>query len=95
VKSELFEWDDRKAATNLRKHRVSFLEAATVFEDPYALFEPDPDHSAQEFRERVTGFSETDRVLLVVYVEVSECIRLVSARKATTEERRKYESQFE
>jgi hypothetical protein len=90
-----FEWDDRKAAANLLKHKVSFLEAATVFEDPYVLVEPDPAHSAGESRELAIGFSMKKRVLLVVYVEPEEHIRLISARRATPEERRKYESQFE
>ncbi|MFP5207166.1 MAG: BrnT family toxin [Acidobacteriota bacterium] len=95
MRTELFEWDDRKAAINLRKHRVGFLEAITVFDDVYALIEPDSAHSVQESREKVTGFSEKNRVLLVVYVDLKEHIRIISARKATTEERRKYESQFE
>ncbi|MGO9336169.1 MAG: BrnT family toxin [Terracidiphilus sp.] len=90
-----FEWDDRKAAANLLKHKVSFLEAATVFEDPYVLVEPDSVHSAEESRELAIGFSMKERVLLVVYVELQERIRLISARRATPEERRKYESQFE
>lgn len=92
---EGFEWDERKAAANLLKHKVSFLEAATVFDDPYVIVEPDSAHSTDESRELAIGFSRKERVLLVVYVEPDERIRLVSARKATTEERRKYESQFE
>jgi len=92
---EGFEWDDRKAAANLLKHIVSFLEAATVFDDPYVVVEPDLDHSIQELREIAIGFSVKDRVLLVVYVEPHERIRLISARRASPEERRKYESQFE
>jgi uncharacterized DUF497 family protein len=90
-----FEWDDRKAAANLLKHKVSFIEAATVFDDPYVIVEPDLDHSDEELREIATGFSMKDRVLLVVYVEPDDRIRLISARRATPEERRKYESQFE
>lgn len=92
---EGFEWDDRKAAVNLLKHKVSFLEAATVFDDPYVIVEPDLAYSAQELRELAIGFSRKERVLLVVYVELDERIRLISARRATPEERRKYESQFE
>ena len=90
-----FEWDERKAAVNLLKHKVSFLEAITVFDDPYVIVEPDSDHSADESRELAIGFSMKERVLLVVYVEPEERIRLIDARKATPEERRKYESQFE
>ena len=92
---EGFEWDERKAAVNLLKHKVSFLEAATVFDDPYLLVEPDLAHSGEESRELAIGFSRKERVLLVVYVEPDKRIRLISARKATPEERRKYESQFE
>ncbi len=94
MKLEGFEWDDRKAAANLLKHKVSFLEAATVFEDPFVIVEPDMDHSIQELREIAIGFSAKERVLLVVYAEPGECIRLISARRSTAEERRKYESQF-
>ena len=92
---EGFEWDDRNAAANLLKHKVSFLEAATVFDDPYVIVEPDLAHSAEESRESAIGFSRKERVLLVVYMEPDERIRLISARRATPEERRKYESQFE
>ena len=92
---ERFEWDERKAAVNLLKHKVSFLEAVTVFDDPYVIVEPDLAHSAEESRELAIGFSRKERVLLVVYVEPDERIRLISARRATPEERRKYESQFE
>ena len=85
----------RKAAVNLLKHKVSFLEAATVFDDPNVIVEPDLAHSAVESHESAIGFSRKERVLLVVYVEPDERIRLISARRATLEERRKYESQFE
>jgi uncharacterized protein len=95
VQSELFEWDDDKAESNFRKHRVSFLEAATVFDDPFVIVEPDAPHSDQESRWNATGFSSGSRVLLVVHTERQERIRLISARKATREERRRYEAQFE
>ena len=95
MKLEGFEWDDRKAVANFLKHKVSFLEAATVFDDPFVVVEPDLAHSIEELREIAIGFSMKERVLLVVYAEPGECIRLISARRATTEERRKYESQFE
>ena len=92
---EGFEWDERKAVVNLLKHKVSFLEAATVFDDPYVIVESDLAHSAEESRELAIGLSRKERVLLVVYVEPDERIRLISARRATPEERRKYESQFD
>jgi uncharacterized DUF497 family protein len=95
LESERFEWDDRKASANLRKHRISFDEAATVFYDPYVLIEPDAVHSVTELRATAIGFSMKNKVLLVVYVEPHERIRLISARRATPEERRRYESQFE
>ena len=65
-----------------------------VFDDPFVIIESDLAHAAEELRATATGFSEKNRVLLVVYVERRELIRLISARKATPEERRKYESQF-
>jgi hypothetical protein len=95
VQSELFEWDDDKATSNFRKHRVSFLEAASVFDDPFVMVEPDKGHSEQEIRWNATGFSSGSRVLLVVHAERRESIRLISARKATREERRRYDAQFE
>lgn len=95
MQSEFFEWDDEKAILNLRKHGVDFWEAVTVFDDPYVLMEADVLHSAREERAVATGFSQKDRVLFVVYIERRERIRLVSARRATPEERRKYEEQFD
>lgn len=90
-----FEWDPAKAAANLTKHGVSFSEAATVFLDSNILIELDPAHSADEFRAIAIGFSTRSRILLVVHTERQERIRLVSARKATREERRRYDAQFE
>jgi uncharacterized DUF497 family protein len=95
LESEGFEWDDRKAVANLRKHRIGFNEAVTVFDDPYVLIEPDLIHSVEENRATAIGFSVKNRVLLVVYVEAQERIRLISARRATPEERRRYEFQFD
>jgi uncharacterized DUF497 family protein len=95
LESDRFEWDDAKADTNLRKHRIGFAEAATVFEDPFVVIEPDPAHSMDEVRATATGFPTRSRVLLVVYAERRDRIRLIGARRATSEERRKYESQFE
>jgi len=92
---DVFEWDDRKAAANLLKHKVSFFEAVTIFDDPYVVVEPDLEHSVDQLRDIAIGFSIRERVLLVVYVEHNERIRLISARRVTPEERRKYESQFE
>jgi hypothetical protein len=91
---EGFEWDDRKASANLLKHRISFLEASSVFYDPFVVIEPDLDHCIEEMREKAIGLSMKDRLLLVVYVELIGRIRIISARKATLKERRKYEFQF-
>ena len=88
----VFEWDLRKAKSNLRKHRVSFDEACTVFDDPGAAIFPDEDHSNDEEREIVVGYSILERVLLVSFVERSaDRVRIVSARKATRKERKGYE----
>ena len=95
MQTEFFEWDDAKAEANLKKHKISFPEATTVFEDPYVLIESDELHSKDELRAFATGFSARSRVLLVVYAERRERIRLIGARKANMAERRKYESRFE
>ena len=82
-----FEWDETKAASNLRKHGVSFVEASSAFADPLAALFPDPDHSAAEFREILVGYSELDRLLVVSFTEVNQAIRIISARRATAKER--------
>ncbi len=84
-----FAWDSSKAATNARKHGITFEEAATVFADPLALAVQDEVHAE---RTVLIGMSEQQRVLLVVHVELDEdTTRLVSARRATSHERRRYE----
>ena len=87
-----FEWDPAKAATNRRKHGVSFAEGETVFSDEHALLLEDPDHSATEGRFILLGLSAALRVLVVVhsYREQDAVIRLISARKATRSERAQY-----
>ena len=86
-----FEWDARKAAANLKKHRVSFEEAATVFHDPLALTFTDPDHSSDEHREITIGCTLKGRVVFVSHCEVAGCLRVISARRATRSERKQYE----
>jgi uncharacterized DUF497 family protein len=88
-----FEWDAGKAAANLRKHGVSFEEARTVFLDESALLRPDEDHSADEDRFVLLGLSGRLRTLVVChcYRQENEVIRLISARKASSLERRQYE----
>jgi len=86
-----FAWDPKKAAANLRKHRVSFEEATTAFGDPHSLTAPDPDHSAGEHRFVLLGHSARERLLVVVHTDQPNQIRLISARLATRHERRIYE----
>jgi uncharacterized protein len=86
-----FEWDLRKAAANLTKHKVSFEEAATVFGDPLGRIMTDPRHSIIEERLVLLGRSEKRRLLTVMYVDKGKIIRLISAREATRHERRDYE----
>jgi uncharacterized DUF497 family protein len=85
-----FEWDPRKAATNERKHRVSFDEAMTVFADWESITIPDPDHSDDEERFLVVGLSLRGRMLVVSHAERDENTRIISARRADAHERRKY-----
>jgi uncharacterized DUF497 family protein len=86
-----FEWDEEKEKANLKKHRVSFLEAQTVFLDPLAVTITDPDHSIGEKRFIDIGESVESRVLIVSYTERSSAIRIISARIASPAERRHYE----
>ncbi|WP_408096861.1 BrnT family toxin [Peredibacter sp. HCB2-198] len=87
-----FIWDDIKAAQNLKKHRVSFIEAVTVWSDPNSLEIPDPDHSTYEERWIRLGYSQRTRVLVVVFCELKdETIRIISSRRATTNEKRQYD----
>jgi uncharacterized DUF497 family protein len=86
-----FEWDGRKAATNQRKHGVSFEEAKSVFPDPLAVIHDDPDSSGVERREIIIGSSAGGRLLMVCFTERSGRIRIISARPATRHERRDYE----
>jgi uncharacterized DUF497 family protein len=86
-----FEWDPRKAVANLRKHEVSFDEAATAFADPFGIVVDDPRHSTGEARVALLGHSESGRLLAVMFTERGDRIRLISARKATRREHRHYE----
>jgi len=87
-----FEWDPKKAAANLKKHRVSFEEARTVFLDERAKLIDDPDHSSDEDRFVLLGISGLLRVLLVChcYRQQGQTIRIISARKASPGEARQY-----
>lgn len=85
-----YEWDPAKAAANLRKHGVSFAEAASVFLDPMALTFDDPDHSDEEDREITIGVSTKQRVLFESHCVRGDRIRIISARKVTQRERKRY-----
>lgn len=91
-----FEWDPRKDAENQRKHRVSFEEAESVFSDEHALLIDDPEHSTAEDRFVLLGLSVRFRVLLVVhsYREQDAVIRIISARRATKQERSRYDQRW-
>lgn len=87
-----FEWDDKKAESNLKKHGVSFFEAQSVFDDDAARLIPDPDHSEDEERFILLGLSCSLKIMVVVhcYREAESIIRLISARKATKREEKQY-----
>ena len=87
----IFEWDPGKAKSNLKKHGVGFDEASTVFGDPLALLMPDPDHSIDEMRYVLLGMSNRQRLLVVAFAERPPKTRLISSRRATRQERKKYE----
>jgi len=84
-----FEWDETKAAKNIEKHRVSFDEAATVFDDPMFITFIDEEHSVDEERYITIGLSKQGRLLMVAHTDREGRIRIISARKAT-----KIEEQF-
>jgi uncharacterized DUF497 family protein len=87
----VFDWDTEKAQSNVRKHAVSFDEASTVFGDPLTLLMDDPDHSQQEERFLLLGKSIRRRLIVVAHAERLPLTRLISARRATRTERKKYE----
>ena len=86
-----FEWDPKKADTNLAKHGISFEEALTVFADPLARIFPDEEHSVDELREIIIGHSARRQLMLVNFTGTDDRVRLFSARKATRLERKDYE----
>ncbi|HKW97771.1 MAG TPA: BrnT family toxin [Bryobacteraceae bacterium] len=89
----VFTWDPKKAGGNLRKHGVDFHEAASVLGDPLSMTFPDPDHSAHELRFLTIGISGRRRVLVIAHTEEGETVRIISARRATRQERRFYEEE--
>ena len=87
-----FEWDDDKAAINLRKHGVSFEQASSVFDDGLMVTEADWFHSDDEDRYVSIGFSSQGKMLVVSYTERVRVIRIISAREPTSKEKQSYEN---
>lgn len=87
-----FDWDDKKANLNLKKHKISFKEALTVFFDPLAKLAIDPDHAEVENRMILIGHSQASNLLFVVHIykDNEDVIRIISARKATKKEKKDY-----
>jgi uncharacterized protein len=85
-------WDPRKARANLKKHKVSFEEAKTVFRDWFSLTKPDPDHSVSERRFLTLGLSSKQRLILVSHTDDPGEVRIISARRPTQSERNDYEN---
>ena len=86
-----FEWNPAKSRANKRKHGVSFEEACTIFGDPLSLLMPDPGHSTDEQRYLLLGMSDRRRLLVAAFAERPPRTRLISARRATRQERIQYE----
>jgi uncharacterized DUF497 family protein len=87
-----FEWNRKKAASNFKKHKVSFDEAVTVFYDPLSATFNDPDHSLGEERFLTVGYSSRERLLVISYTENEAVVRVISARRATAKERKLHEA---
>ena len=86
-----FEWDFWKNLKNKKKHNIIFEEAATVFYDDFALLYSDPEHSEDEDRFLLLGYSSTNKICIVCHCYIEDnIIRIISARKATKEEQKEY-----
>ena len=96
MKTISFEWDEKKNHSNIQKHKISFEEAKSVFNDLHARLIPDPDHSDKEERYILLGLSDDLKTLIVChcYRENSTVIRIISARKANRHEKSDYERQL-
>lgn len=96
MKDISFEWDEEKNKTNVKKHKVSFDEAVTVFYDENAIVFDDPDHSDDENRFLIIGVSMTEKLLIVshCYRDSDNAIRIISARHAVKKEKAYYNEQF-
>jgi uncharacterized protein len=90
-----FEWDPAKAVANVRKHRVSFDEAAGVFYDPLGITIFAPEHSHEEDRFITIGASAVGRILMVAHTDRGDRIRIINARELTRRERKEYEDEIQ
>jgi uncharacterized DUF497 family protein len=86
-----FEWDEAKALSNERKHRVTFLEGQSVFDDDDSVFDVDYEHSISERRFMIVGMSDRARLIAVWHTYRPPFIRIIGARRATAAERKSYE----
>jgi uncharacterized DUF497 family protein len=86
-----FVWDNNKAEANLKKHKIAFECAASVFGDPLAITFRDPDHSTGENRYLTFGLSHNGQLLILAHSYRNESVRIISARRATRAERKIYE----
>ena len=86
-----FVWDNNKAEANLKKHKIAFEDAASIFGDPLAVTFRDPDHSTGEVRYLTFGLSHNGHLLVLSHTYRSELVRIISARRATRAERKIYE----
>jgi uncharacterized protein len=86
-----FEWDIKKAVKNLKKHGISFQEAASVFGDPLAITFDDPDHSSEEQRSLTFGTTRNGKMIILSHTERNGLMRIISARLMQKHEREIYE----
>ena len=89
-----FEWDENKFRDNVKKHKVTFHEARTVFSSSPLLTENDDLHSQNERRYKTTGYSIKNRLLIVIHTDRENVIRIITARKANKSEKIKYHEHF-
>ena len=84
-------WSEKKNRQNIRKHKIDFDEAKTIFDDPLQISMSDPDHSFDELRFITIGMSEQNRLLIIAHTFLDDKIRIITARKPTRRERKNYE----
>jgi len=86
-----FAWDPRKSEANAQKHGVTFIEASSVFDDPMFITLFDEEHSEDEERYITIGLSDKNRLIMLAHTERENHIRIISARRATTNEEKFYQ----